>query len=137
MSQANSTTYPIRSRRAVLAGIASAALLPPAAAIPTAAPAAVDPIYAAIEAFRRVDLEFMTAEGPDIPDELGDRHSDAYDEVLRVRPATLGGLVALIGWARERAAWLNESGSMLNSEDLLALCATMDEAAKTVVGRQA
>jgi hypothetical protein len=49
MSRANSFTTPIRSRRAVLAGIASAAALPVAAAIPatsvTATPA-VDPALA-------------------------------------------------------------------------------------------
>jgi hypothetical protein len=39
MSQAHTSTTLIRSRRAVLAGIASAAALPIAAAIPTAAPA--------------------------------------------------------------------------------------------------
>jgi hypothetical protein len=52
MSKANISTTPIRSRRAVLAGIASAAALPIAAAVPTTANATVDPIYAAIERHR-------------------------------------------------------------------------------------
>jgi hypothetical protein len=60
MSKADVSTKPFRSRRAVLAGIVSAAAaLPIAAAVPTIAPAeasrAIDPIFAAIEAFRRAD----------------------------------------------------------------------------------
>jgi hypothetical protein len=52
MSKANISTTPIRSRRAVLAGIAASAALPIAAALPVAAPAfavTTDPIFAAMD----------------------------------------------------------------------------------------
>jgi len=53
MSKAGPSTTPIRSRRAVLAGVACAAALPIVAATTSAAlTAADDPIYAAIEAHR-------------------------------------------------------------------------------------
>jgi hypothetical protein len=50
-----------RSRRAVLAGIASAAALPIAAAIPTPAAASADPIYAAIERHKALIVPFDAA----------------------------------------------------------------------------
>jgi hypothetical protein len=52
MSKAVISTTPIRSRRAVLAGIATAAALPIAAGIPTTAAASADPIFAAIDTHR-------------------------------------------------------------------------------------
>jgi hypothetical protein len=52
MSKADVSTTLIRSRRAVLAGLASAAALPIAAALPTNAEQSADPIFAAIEKHR-------------------------------------------------------------------------------------
>jgi hypothetical protein len=61
-SQANSQNTPIRSRRAVLAGIASAAAaLPIAAGTPTTAAATADPIYAAIERHKETEAAHLAA----------------------------------------------------------------------------
>jgi hypothetical protein len=101
MSKADPCTTPIRSRRAVLAGIASAAALPIAGALPTSAEATTDPIFAAIDAFRRADAAVVAVNG-DIPDELGDQCHEAYLAVVRTRPTTPAGLAALTTWVRER-----------------------------------
>jgi hypothetical protein len=61
MSKALSKTTPIRSRRAVLAGIASAAALPLTSAFPTTANATSDPIFAAIEAHRKAYATMQAA----------------------------------------------------------------------------
>jgi hypothetical protein len=105
-----------------------------AGAIAAAAPAIAglaepDPIFAAIEAFRRADAEFMAVEGGDIPDELGDRQSDAYYAVLRIRPTTMAGLVALTALVRERADWLCPH-SLMSGEELCALTAAINDAAR-------
>lgn len=52
MSEADNSTTPIRSRRAVLAGIAASTMMPSSALLATPAPD--DPIYAAIAAHREV-----------------------------------------------------------------------------------
>jgi NADPH-dependent 2,4-dienoyl-CoA reductase/sulfur reductase-like enzyme len=141
MSKADISTTLIRSRRAVLAGIASAAALPIAAAasstvaLPT--PSAADPFFAAIDAYRRVDAEYMAHKGPeDIPDELCDRHSDAFDAVLQTRPTTLAGLVALTTFVRDWTDYLLPH-SELSGEMLCTLAAAIDDAAKALIGRQA
>jgi hypothetical protein len=142
MTQADSVlstppTNTSKSRRAVLAGMASAAALPIAAAVPTIAEATTDPIFAAIDAFRRADAEYMAHEGPeDIPDELGDRQWDAYKAVLRTRPTTPAGLVALTSFARERSEWLIANSSVRSDEDERAVFAAIDDAAKALIGRQ-
>ena len=69
MSKADISPTPIRSRRAVLAGIASAAALPaaaviPATALPTAglpATPAADPIYAMIDVHRKAHAAHMAS----------------------------------------------------------------------------
>jgi hypothetical protein len=112
-----------------------------AAAMPTAVLAAapmVDPIFAAIEVFRRADAEYMAHEGPeDIPDELGDRQWDAYKAVLRTRPTTPAGLVALTSFARERSEWLIANASVRSDEDEREVFAAIDDAAKALIGRAA
>jgi hypothetical protein len=108
-----------------------------AAAIATAAPAIAglaepDPIYAAIDAFRRADASCVAVHG-DIPDELGDRQSDAYYAVLRTRPTTMAGLVALTALVRERADWLCPH-SLMSGEELCALTAAINDAARSMSG---
>ena len=137
MSKADVSTTLIRSRRAVLAGIAAGSAV--AAAIPHAALAATpaaDPIFAAIEVFYRADAEFMSVEG-DIPDELGDRQWDAYEAVLRTRPTTPAGLAALTGFARERSEWLIANSSIRSNEDERAVFTAIDDAAKALIARPA
>jgi hypothetical protein len=112
-----------------LAGLPGA--VPIASVASTTAAATPDPIFAAIDAFRRAYAEYMTVEG-DIPDGLGDRHLDAYDAVLRTHPTTPAGLVALTTWAREQADWLCANASVIRGEDLVTLIATIDDAARGI-----
>jgi hypothetical protein len=140
MQEADSvlSTPPIntsQSRRAVLAGIGSAAVIPTTAAL--AATPTVDPIFAAIDAFRQADAAFVAWKGEgDIPDELGDRQSDAFDLVLRTRPTTLAGLVALTTLAREQADWLHKNGSAMSSKNYCILSGAIEDAAIALNERQ-
>jgi hypothetical protein len=138
MTQADSVyitppTNTSRSRRTVLAGIASAAALPIAAAIPTPAAASADPIFAVMDAFRRVEAPYFAVPG-DIPDELSDQYFDAYSVVLRTRPTTPAGLAALTTWAREQADWLCANASYFDGEELCALTAAIDDATRGMSG---
>jgi hypothetical protein len=101
--------------------------------LPRKASRAIDPIFAAIDAWRRADAACVEVDG-DIPDELADKCDDAYSEVLRTRPITPAGLAALTGWARERADWLRANGSQLYPKDLCALTAAIDDATRGVSG---
>jgi hypothetical protein len=120
------------SRRVVLAGVASAAALPIAAAMPANAEQSSDPIFAAIETWRRADAACVTVDG-DIPDELGDRLSGASKAVMRTRPITPAGLAALTSWARELADEIGPHSTLL-AEDFCALTATIDDAARGMSG---
>ncbi len=121
--------------------------LPIAAALPVAAPAMVptidaeqsaDPIFAAIDRHRRAGAECdAVPHGVDIPDELGDRLVNALRAVMRTRPTTPAGLAALTAWTREKADWLRKNGSTLYAEDLCALAATIDDAARGMTGLKA
>jgi hypothetical protein len=73
----------------------------------------------------------------DIPDEIGERHSDAWRAVMRTRPTTPTGLAALTTWTREEADRLRKDGSNLFHEDLCALTATIDDAARGMSGLKA
>jgi hypothetical protein len=136
MTQADSvhstppTNTPMDTTRRHLLTVAAGAAV--AAAIPAAAMAAApapDPIFAAIAVFRGVEFEYMTFEGDDIPDELGDRHSDAYYAVLRIRPTTMAGLVELTALVRERADYLCPH-SLMSGEELCAITAAINDAAR-------
>jgi hypothetical protein len=113
-----------------------------AAAVPTIAPAlsptadasAIDPIFAVLDAFRRVDAEFFAVAGEDIPDELGDRHHAAVKAMLRTCPTTPAGLAALTTWAREQLNWQHSQSSCWYTEDLCALVSTIDDAARGMSG---
>jgi hypothetical protein len=134
MSKADISTTLIRSRRAVLAGIAAGGVVAAASPALSAAAAIPDPIFAAIDAFRRADAEFMAHEGPeDILVELGGRHWDAYDAALRTRPTTMAGLVALTTLARERADWLRTNGTE-GGDDFCTVSATIDDATRGMSG---
>jgi hypothetical protein len=62
---------------------------------------AIDPIFGAIDAWRRADAACVPADDGDIPDELADKCDEAYLTIHRTRPTTPAGLAALTGWARE------------------------------------
>jgi hypothetical protein len=129
------------NRRAFMNSIVA---LPIVAALPVAAPAmtpaaaaeqSADPIFAAIDAYRQADAAFDAVPRDDeIPDVIGERHSDAFRLVLRTRPTTPAGLAALTTWTRERMDWLRTQGSNLFAEDLCTLTATIDDAARGMSG---
>jgi hypothetical protein len=123
MSKADICSIPIRSRRAVLTGIASAAALPIAGALPATAGATTDPIYAAIERHKQTaavwdaavdvrsnfnDLDLhMTAEQREQRDELDDALEDARApcdqagiDLVTAKPTTPAGIVAAIAYIR-------------------------------------
>jgi len=143
MSKADISTTPIRSRRVVLAGIASAAALPIVAALPVSAPAmhavgqAVDPIFAAFDAFRFAEVEFYADRNGDIPDEIVDRWSQAADAVIRTQPTTPAGLVALTSFAREMAERSNHGDAGFADGQWVPVTAAIDNAVKALIGRPA
>ena len=97
----------------------------------------VRPWLAQAFTYRRVDAEYMADTGPeDIPDELCDRHSDAFDAVLQTRPTTLAGLVALTTFVRDWTDYLCPH-SVLSGETLCRVAAALDDLAKEIFRRQA
>jgi hypothetical protein len=103
--------------------------LPIVAAIPTAAPAfaiTTDPIFAALEAFRRAEAEFYADRDGDIPDEVGDRWSRAVDAVIATLPTTPAGLVALTDFAREMAERSTHDAGLGERQWIPAMCAIND-----------
>jgi len=135
MSKADISTTPIRSRRAVLAGLASAAALPIAGALPTSAEATTDPIFAAMDAYRQARAAFFGVPyGIEITDEVADPYYKARDVVMRTRPTTPAGLAALTTWTREEANQLRKDSSMLYADDLYTLSATIDDATRGMSG---
>ena len=97
------------SRRAILAGAASVPALASPAAFASAT-AAVDPIYAAIEAHRTANFEFHDDENivdedhPQYEDEMW-RLSDATEaaavNLCDVQPTTIAGAIALLNYYAE------------------------------------
>jgi hypothetical protein len=131
----NTTAMPVDPTRRRFIAIAAAG----AAAIATTAPgiadvAEPDPIYAAIEAFRRAQALFFAEHVDDIPDEIGDQYSAACSVMQRTRPTTPAGLAVLTTWAREQADWLCANSSHLDGEDLCALAASIDDATRGMSG---
>jgi hypothetical protein len=129
-----------RSRRAVLAGIASAAVLPIAATIPTTAPAfptavtTIDPIFAAIDAFRCAEMEFYADRDGDIPDQVGDRWSHAVDVVITTQPTTPAGLGALTSFARDMVERAHSGDASFTVRQKLLVMAVIDDATRGMSG---
>ena len=132
MSKADVLTTPIRSRRAVLAGLAIAAIGPTNAV----AAEQVDPIFVALDAFRLAEAEFYAERSGDIPDEIGDRWSEAMDIVIRTQPTTPAGLGALSGFARDMAERSNRDVGLPDGGWVL-VTTTIDDAVKALIGRSA
>jgi hypothetical protein len=109
-----------------------------AAAIPTAAPAvaeqAADPIFAALDAFRRAEAEFYADHGGDIPDQVGDRWSKAVHTVIRTQPTTPAGLGALTGFARDMAERSYRGDAGLADGELIPAIVAIDDAARGMSG---
>jgi hypothetical protein len=91
--------------------------IPLAVLTPAAAEQSADPIFAAIDAYRQADAALIPVDG-NIPDELMERYSDAYDVVIQTRPTTPAGLAALITWVREEADQNRKDDSLLPAEML-------------------
>jgi hypothetical protein len=112
--------------------------LPIAAAVPTIAPVeaaqAVDPIFAAVEAFRCAEVEFYAERNGDIPDEIGDRWSEAADAVIRTQPTTPAGLVALTSFAREMAERSNRGDAGFADRQWTPVMVAIDNATRGMSG---
>jgi hypothetical protein len=122
-SQANTSIYPIRSRRAVLAGIASAAALPITAATPTTTLTAarmVDPAFALIAEKLAADVAHGEAiDAQDVAESDDGIGSDAAEEAFQrccvacgvvneadwrlatTPPTTLAGVAAVLRFVNE------------------------------------
>jgi hypothetical protein len=124
----NTPVDPTRRRLLTIAAGGSIAGFSPA--IASALPD--DPIFAAIDAFRRADTACVAVDG-DIPNEIGDRWSEAISVVMRTRPTTPAGLAALTTWARERADWLSANGTE-GGDNFCTVSATIDDAARGMSG---
>jgi hypothetical protein len=85
----------------ILLFIPIAVAVPTGAALP--AEAVTDPIFAALEAFRSADAAFYADVSGDIPDAIGNRWSQAVDDVISTQPTTPAGLGALTSFARDMA----------------------------------
>jgi hypothetical protein len=130
------------SRRGFLAVAAGASVASvgalTVAAMPATAPGraacAVDPIFAALDAFRLAEAEFYAERGDDIPDEIGDRWSDAMDVVIHTQPTTPAGLGALTGLAREMAERSNRGDAGLPDRGWISVMVTIDDATRGMSG---
>lgn len=96
------------NRRAILAG----ALSLPALALPTSAGAAgPDPVYAAIERYRETRRalaeDAARFPGRDVDENLIDDEIEAVDAMLRTKPTTVAGCVALLREAATAAEDMN------------------------------
>ncbi|MCA1546301.1 hypothetical protein I6F36_05720 [Bradyrhizobium sp. BRP19] len=114
-----------------------------ATALPVASPSIaagsseVDPIFAALDAWRRAEVA-LDAVGDLYPsqktasemDEVLDQHSTAFRAVMRTRPKTPAGLAALTNWVREEADDMHANESHWNGRDFCALAATLDDAVR-------
>lgn len=114
-----------------------------AAALPIASPSIAasspdaDPIFAALDAWRRAELaldqmcDVYPREGTASDMErVLDRNSLAQDAVMRTRPTTPAGLAALTNWMREEAEDMHMNESHWYSKDLCAIAATLDDAVR-------
>jgi hypothetical protein len=84
------------TRRAVLAGIATAPALAAPAVAAAGAYAPPDPIFVAIERHRTALVAFETAPSDDELDAAGDVHRDALGDLLGTKPTTVAGCVAVL-----------------------------------------
>lgn len=115
-----------------------------AVAMPTAAPAlpaefehSIDPIFAALDGFRFAEAEFYADRSGNIPDEVGDRWSEALDVVIRTQPTTPAGLAALTGFARDMAERSNRNDAGLPDGEWVTVMATIDAATRGMSGLKA
>jgi hypothetical protein len=122
------------TRRNMIGAMATVGAAAIATAPAIAGLAEPDPIYAAIEAFRRAHALFFADTDDDIPDEIGYQYSAACRVMQRTRPTTPAGLAVLTTWAREQADWLHANFSGLNSEDYCALTTSIDDATRGMSG---
>ena len=97
-----------------------------------------DPIFAALEAWRRADAYALcVAVKGNIPEKLADQHHEAFLVVIRTRPTTLAGLAAFTAWTREWTDYLLANGSIMHDEDLCTLTASIAEATAALVEKSA
>ena len=124
----NSRVSRRRGALGVLAAAGSVAMTTPAAAT------GPDPIFAALDAWRRADAYALcVAVKGNIPEKLADQHHEAFLVVIRTRPTTLAGLAAFTAWTREWTDYLLANGSIMHDEDLCTLTASIADATAALV----
>jgi hypothetical protein len=123
------------SRRAILAGAAALPALATSQALANFSNLTPDPIFAALDAYRRADAACVAVDG-DMPDHLMGARDDAIDVLLRARPTTPDGLSAFTGWTREQADWLCRNGSTWAPSYLSKVAAAIDDATRGMTGLQ-
>ncbi len=111
--------------------------LPIAAAIPTSAPAlsTTDPIFAALDNFRRAEAEFYADYVGEIPDDIGDRWHEAVAAVVRTQPTTPAGLGALTSFAREMTERADHDAT-LGDDQWVPIMTSIEAAARGMSGLQ-
>ena len=119
------------SRRTMLASLA---VLPAVVGIPPAVPMAVaakpDPIFSALDAYRAANAEFYVDRPGDIPDEIGDRWSQAVDVVVSTQPTTPAGLGALTSFARDMVERAHSGDASFTVRQKLLVMAAIDDATR-------
>jgi hypothetical protein len=115
MSQADISNTLIRSRRAVLAGIASVAVIPSTAAL-----AAVDPVYAAIERHKKLSIAYDHAVNhPAVGDSKHPEYEekevisgdachallDHAEQLFSFKPTTSAGVIGLLSYISTLNDW--------------------------------
>jgi hypothetical protein len=119
--------------------------LPIVAAVPTIAPAmpaSNDPIFAAIDEFRRADTAWSAAidairDNENVSDEIWDRRDVAAERVISTKPTTPAGLAALTTWTRARIDWMRTVGSSDYHDEIYAMVAAIDDATRGMSGLEA
>jgi hypothetical protein len=99
-----------------------------------ATPSATDPIFAALEAFRSADAAFYADVSGDIPDAIGNRWSQAVDDVISTQPTTPAGLGALTSFARDMTERSNRGDAGFGDRQWVPVAAAIDDATRGMSG---
>jgi hypothetical protein len=139
MTQADSvlSTPPTNTsptRRNILSTIAAGGAVAALAISSSRAAPGPDPIFAAIEAFGRAEVEFYADRNGDIPDEVGDRWSQAVDVVISTQPTTPAGLGALTSFARNMVERAHSGDASFSVRQKLLVMAAIDDATRGMSG---
>lgn len=124
------------TRRAMLAGAAVLPALATSQALANFSSLATspDPIFAALDAYRRVQADDRPGMSDDEIDEYADRWYDALHLVVETVPTSPAGLAALTGFAHDTTLHLGDNGSEWGCGNLTTLLTTIDTATRGMTG---